>query len=172
MPGAINQMQMLYNPEEDRIFFRVNSADKSEFRFWLTRRYALLLLKVLRQHFAQDPDISLQETSEGKQAVMNFKQEQALSNANFKKQFDEQATEYPLGQDTRLAFRITCNKVREHMQLGIHPKEGQGINLMISREINTSMTQLLQSAMKKAEWQITPTTQNRVSVPQGKRVIN
>jgi hypothetical protein len=31
MSSAINQMQMLYNPEEDRILFRVNTSDNKEF---------------------------------------------------------------------------------------------------------------------------------------------
>ena len=47
MPGSINQIQIAYSPEEDRILFRVNSMDRKEFRFWLTRRFTVLLVKVL-----------------------------------------------------------------------------------------------------------------------------
>ena len=48
MSNSLSQMQMLYVSEEDRILFRVNSTSGEEFRFWLTRRYVLLLIKVLK----------------------------------------------------------------------------------------------------------------------------
>ncbi len=75
MPGALSQIQMLYNAEEDRILFRVNSTDQLEFRFWITRRFSGLLLKVLKQHREKDPDVMTQSTPEAKEALASFKQE-------------------------------------------------------------------------------------------------
>ena len=78
MSGAISQLQMLYVPEEDRILFRVNTTHRQQFRFWLTRRYAVLMLKVLREHQETDPDVSIQESPEARLAVKSFKQERAV----------------------------------------------------------------------------------------------
>lgn len=152
MTGAISQMQMLYNPEEDRILFRVNTTSREEFRFWLTRRYTILLLKVLKEHVEADPDISMQGTPEAKEAVKSFKQEKAIRSANFKEQFVEESNELPLGQETLLAFRLTYNLKESVLNIGIQPKEGRGINMTITQEINTSLAQLLTSAAKKGEW--------------------
>ena len=171
MPGSINQMQMLYKPEEDRIFFRVNSTDQKEFRFWVTRRFTKLLLKVLGSHLVSDPDISLQGTQEAKQAVMDFKKEKAMSNANFEQPFRETEVEYPLGEETQLAFKITSNKVGDNLQLGIHPKDAQGINMVINRDINTTMRQLLLAAAHQAEWNLGGVTQP-AAVTQEDRIIN
>jgi|TARA_B100000315_G_scaffold260385_1_gene321346 hypothetical protein len=154
MPGSINQMQMVYNPEEDRILFRVNSTDHKEFRFWVTRRFTHLLLKVLADHLVSDPDISLQGTVAAKQAVMDFKKEKAMDSANFQQSFQEDEAEFPLGRDTQLAYKITSNKVGDNLQLGIHPKTAQGINMVINRDINTTMTQLLLDSAGKAGWNL------------------
>ena len=155
MPGAINQLQMLYMPEEDRILFRVNTTERQQFRFWLTRRYTILLLKVLKEHLESDPDISLQDTPEAKQAVKSFKQEEAITSANFKQAFDESANELPLGQDIPVAFKLTYNLNDGNLNVGIQPKEGQGINMAIDRSINMSMTSLLMGAARKGEWRLT-----------------
>lgn len=154
MAGSINQMQMLYNPEEDRIFFRVNSTDHKEFRFWVTRRFTQLLLKVLGDHLVSDPDISLQGTLAAKQAVMEFKKEKAMDGANFKQSFQEDEAEFPLGKETLLAYKITSARIGDNLQLGIHPKSAQGINMVINRDINTTMTQLLLGSARKAGWNL------------------
>ena len=153
MTSSLNQMQMLYHPEEDRILFRVNTTDQKEYRFWLTRRYVHLLYRVLSEHVASDPDVSLQGSREAQQAVMQFKKEQVMEKANFAEPFKDQA-EYPLGPDALLAFKITANKQGDQLHLGIHPKDRQGISIVINREINTTLTQLLVGTVAKAEWRI------------------
>lgn len=152
MTGAISQMQMLYVPEEDRILFRVNTTANHQFRFWLTRRYTILLLRVLKEHMESDPDVSMQGTPEAKEAVKSFKQEKAIQSANFKESFREEANELPLGQDIPVAFKLTYNIKEGNLNVGLQPKEGQGINMAINQEINSSLTQLLLGAAKKGEW--------------------
>ena len=152
--SGINQLQMLYEPEEDRVFFRVNSTDQKEFRFWLTRRYMILMIKVLREHFDTDPDIVVQDDLIARQAVKTFKQEQAVQDANFKQSFNEEAKELPLGDTAQLAFRLSYRVSEENLHLTIQPKQGEGINLTINRQINSSMMALMQSAAKKADWRL------------------
>lgn len=154
MAGAINQIQMSYDAEEDRILFRLNTSNQCEFRFWLTRRYVLLLLKVLRDHLARDPDVLSQSNHEAKQAVKTYKQEQAVSNADFSKKFADDAKEYPLGEKGVLAYKLSFTFQEENMNLCIEPKDDKGINLAVNPELNISLTQLILSAVKQGEWQI------------------
>ncbi len=154
MSGAISQMQMAYNPEEDRILFRVNTTASQEFRFWITRRYAILLLRVLKEHVDADPDVSVQGTPEAREAVRSFKQEQASQSANFQEKFRESANDMPLGEEALLAYRLSYNINDGSLALGIQPKEGQGINMTINQDINSNLTRLLLGAIQKAEWQI------------------
>lgn len=154
MTGAISQMQMAYNPEEDRILFRVNSSDDKEYRFWLTRRFTILMLKVLKEHLDRDPDVSTQGSPEARRAVKEFKQEQAMNAANFKDEFREDNKQLPLGDDIRVAFKLTYKNTGDNLQLGIQPKQGQGVNMAINRDINLSMTRLLLAAAKKGDWKL------------------
>ncbi|MFT5211095.1 MAG: hypothetical protein ACI9CE_002826 [Flavobacterium sp.] len=169
MSGAISQMQMRYVAEEDRILFRVNSTDKQEFRFWVTRRYALLLLNVLSKHRENDIDISTQVDSEAKKAVRSFKNDQAIKEADFKKEFSEDAEEFPLGENIPLAIKINYKILGKDLHLGLQPKEGQGIDMVISGEVNPTLVQLILQASQKGDWNLT--NPNIDAIP-ANRVIN
>ncbi len=150
---------MRFVPEEDRILFRVNSADGQQFRFWLTRRYIQLMLQALRGHLDVAPDVTAQATPDARHAVQSFKQEHAMQGANFKQTFKEEATELPLGDSAILAFRLNYRMEGEILRLGIEPKEGQGINLSINRDINISISKLIETAVKQADWRLPPPKQ-------------
>ncbi len=154
MSDAINQMQMLYNPEEDRILFRVNSTEKKEFRFWITRRFTFLLRKVLRDHLDADPDVSMQDSLDAKMAVKKFKQENALVDADFERKFNEEPDELPMGDEIPVAFKLTYEIRDENLHMSIQPKTGQGMNMVLNRKINSSLMELLMSSIRKANWAI------------------
>lgn len=172
MTGAISQMQMAYNPEEDRILFRVNSTDNKEFRFWLTRRFTILMLRILKEHLDRDPDVSTQGTAEARHAVKAFKQEKAMSSANFDEKFREGNSELPLGDDIKVAFKLTYNLAGDNLQMGIQPREGQGINMAINREVNLSITRLLLDAAQKGDWKLDERLAKGDSGQTDNRVIN
>jgi len=174
MSNSLSQMQMLYVSEEDRILFRVNSTSGEEFRFWLTRRYVLLLTKVLKDYADKDPDVCAQVTPAEKNAVEEFKQEKRISDANFTMQFTEESSSYPLGESILLAFKLSFSIKDTILQLSIQPKEGRGINFVINQEINASMIQLLKTAAEKGGWGIQNAfaTRGQVTRSSQKRVIN
>ena len=55
--SRINQIQIRYAPVEDRIVLRLNTEDSSEFRFWITRRYAKILAVSLMKLLHSSEDI-------------------------------------------------------------------------------------------------------------------
>jgi len=173
MTGAISQMQMVYVPEEDRVFFRVNSLDKQEFRFWITRRYAMLLVKVLKEHKETDLDVSTQVTPEAKEAVQTFKKEKAMSEVKFSQKFMEEGNEFPLGQSIQLAYKLSYSmKDDGNLHLSVQPKEGKGINIVINQDINITMTQLLLTASRKGGWKLDEWTTENAVMPEENVVIN
>jgi hypothetical protein len=157
-------MQMLYVPEEDRVLFRVNIEDNKQFRLWLTRRYTLLFLKILKTHIDADPDVSIQTTPEAKEAIQSFKQEKAMEGANFEEKFKEEDSEMPFGDDVPLAYRLNYRIEGEILHLGIEPKSGKGVTLAINRDINNSLTRLIGAAAQKAEWQLSRFADSPVSI--------
>lgn len=154
MAGVINQMQIGYESEEDRLRFRVNTHDGEEFRFWITRRFSLIWLKILKDHLAHDPDIASQATPEAKEAVREFKQAKAEQQANFTQPFSSSPESFPLGEESLLAFKLSYSYKGQMMNLTIEPKEGRGISLMINRDLNLSMTRLILAAGQKAGWKL------------------
>ncbi len=121
---------------------------------WITRRFSLLLIQTLRVHMDADPDVSRQASPDAKQAVKKFKQESAIQDANFEQKFAEGSTQFPLGEEIPLAFKIAHNINGENLNLSLQPKSGQGMNLVLNRQINSSLTQLLMSAIEMANWKI------------------
>lgn len=50
----IHQFKLHFNPEEDRIFFLMNTTEHQEFRFCLTRRFIRILWPVLERLLEND----------------------------------------------------------------------------------------------------------------------
>ncbi len=173
MTGAISQMQMAYVPDEDRILYRINSTAKQEFRFWITRRYAMLMLKVLRDQLDVDPDVSGQVSPQDKSLVQDFKKEKAMEEANFTKQFNDDAADFPLGEDARLAFKLSY-KIRENGNLNVtvEPKEGQGINVVINQQLNITLTELLLNAARKGDWKLDEWLKQVATQKPEQRIVN
>ena len=114
----------MYSPEEDRLLFRVNTTDHGEYRFWFSRRYTILLLRVLQEPQSRDPDVVLQQAPEAPQAFQAFKQEQSAQTANMSKQFEASA-QRPLDEDAILAHRLTYRIDDDQLNLGMHPRKGK-----------------------------------------------
>lgn len=148
---AISQLQMSYSAEEDRILLRLNTTGDEEFRFWLTRRYAQLLVRALKAHRAADPDVSTQVTPDAKKAVQEFKQEAAQEKGDFEKPFAPSEA-FPLGSEPLLAFKLSYNLKGDKLALTIAPKEGQGINIVLDANLNFNVTRLLRTASGSGKW--------------------
>ena len=127
---AIGQLQISYSADEDRILLRINTTSGDEFRFWLTRRFSMLLIKALEEHRAADPDISTQTTEAGKQAVQEFKREEATSKGNFQEQF-KPSGQFPLGEAPILAYKLSYRIEARKLSLSIQPRDGQGISVVL-----------------------------------------
>lgn len=91
----IHQLNIQYQPEQDRILARINTVTGTELRLWLTRRLTLGLLPVLRKVEGEqlkksliaqpDPDVGLTAKDPKVQEMLEeFKKEQTLQQADFK----------------------------------------------------------------------------------------
>ncbi|MBO6704146.1 MAG: hypothetical protein JJ921_17515 [Pseudomonadales bacterium] len=170
--SAIQQLQMRYSPEEDRVLLRINTTGQEEFRFWLTRRYCGLIIQALNAHRSADPDVTAQSTPVAKKAVEAFKQEAANAEGNFEQAFQEAKT-YPLGEHPALAQRLKYSIDSGLLALTIEPKEGRGITIKLDAKLNFNVSKLLGAAIATGEWQL-EMDQTALEAPQGvvDRVIN
>lgn len=151
--AGLKQLQLRYDPLEDRLALRVSTGDGQEFRFWLTRRYTTLLLAVLDKHQAEDPEVAEHDTAEARRAVRAFKQEAASAGAAFGDSF-EAAPERPLGDVPILAFRLDYRITESSLSLTIAPKEGAGIAFTLDRNLSLNLGTMLAQALAQADWRL------------------
>ena len=148
---AISQLQLTYVPDEDRILFRVNTDSNEEFRFWITRRFSMLLIQALMAHRAADPDVSTQSSDAAKQAVQTFKRDEAISQGNFQEDF-QPSESFPLGDSPILAHKLTYRIDGSKLNLSVQPHGGKGINIVLDPQLNFNVSKLLKSAAESARW--------------------
>lgn len=151
--SQLHQMQLSYVSEEDRILLRMNTRARQEFRFWVTRRYVDLLWKTITQVVEKREIQETQVKDELKKATqIQEKHEQQVEKSDFQTQYQE-STYLPLGEAPALLFSAGIKPdPNGRALLCMHPKDGQGIELMLNDQIVHSFCKLLVDTCEKANW--------------------
>lgn len=151
--SQLHQMQLSYISEEDRILLRMNTRARQEFRFWITRRYVILLWKTITQIVEKRVEEETHVQDELKKAAQILdKHEKAVEGSDFQTQYQE-STYLPLGEKPALLFSAGIKPdPTGRAVLCMHPKEGQGVELALNDQIVHSLCKLLSDTAKKAEW--------------------
>jgi hypothetical protein len=151
----LHQIQIQFVPREDRALLRIKTTDKSEFRFWMTRRYVKLLWPVVVKMLEADQQIQLQENQAAKSAVLSFQHEKALQKSDFSTQFAEDSSNLPLGETPVLLARIQLKRRDDGGNvLCMHPEKGEGIELGLNEVLLHSFTKLLADAVSVSGWDV------------------
>lgn len=157
--GRIQQMQMTFAPEEDRMLFRLNFGDRAraEFRFWMTRRYVKLLwqalLNLLKANLPKEAVEKLPDAP-SQAGALEVEHKQAVAQADFQTTYQESQI-FPLGEAPILLVRVAVKAVAEggHL-LCLHPREGQGVEIKLDAKMLHSLCKLVADSAEKAEWDL------------------
>jgi len=134
---------------------RINQIQMSEFRFWITRRYAKILAVSLMKLLHSSEDIQEHKEEEVKKAVMSFKHEEAVSQADFAKSFQAQPKSLPLGNAPVLLSKLTVKKTPDGKpMLCMYPEQGQGIDLALQHQLLHSISKLFADALQASDWDV------------------
>ena len=153
----IHQVQVIFSPEEDRLQLRINTQRRTEFRFWLTRRFVKLLWPGLQQ--ALEAQARLATTTildaTARATVLDFMHQQAVAETDFSTHFLDDPCETPLGP---LPVLVTRARIEPREQGGymvsFHPQESYGIEVVMESKLLHSFCKLLTDAMGKADWDL------------------
>ncbi len=152
--AAPAQIQARYVQEEDRILLRLNTVANEEFRFWLTRRFALRLWPVLQDALLSTPVATRQTSLTARQAIVAFEHEAAKSKAQFNTHFRDMDN-LPLGETpllvTQSGFRRETNG---NFFLSLHNQQKQGISLSLTTDLLHLFCKLLEDATRQSDWAI------------------
>ena len=152
----IAQLQITFNPEHDRLLFRVNGSDQTEIRAWLTRRLVRQLwpnlLQLLAHKIAQDVPTA---NDDARRMVLGMQHEASVSKADFSQVYRAAATQFPLGQEPFVASKLRMNVLPQNMYLlSMHPAQGQGVDLRLNDTLLHGLCRMLQKTCKEAEWEL------------------
>ena len=155
--SKIHQIQLRYDPLEDRALLRLTTTDEAEFRFWVTRRYARLLNRALTGCVARSARVLGQPEPAAREAVMAFEHESAVSRADFVTRFRDAPRPTPLGDAPVLLAQVKCTPLKDGLTLlGMHPVAGQGVELRLDAMLLHSMLKLVADAARAGEWDLAP----------------
>ena len=155
--AAIQQINLGYNIQQDRLLLRVGLADNSELLVWLTQRITKQIWQMLNGETHLPTATSIQAETPPQQAVAQFKQEVEATEALQKLDF---ATEYQTRKEVvndgaLLAINVmVINIDNKPPSLELPCLEGITVRMNLSQELILALCNMLQLSAKEAAWEL------------------
>jgi hypothetical protein len=150
---SIKQFNGSYVSNEDRLLFRFNTSDDSEYRFWLTRRITLFFLAAT-DHLVEK-QLEKSHSKQTAKAITEFQNETAREKVDFTSAY-QAVTKFPLGADPVLLSDVRCTLLMVNQQavmsLDLVLHSGGQINLKLVLPTLQAMRVLLERLVKQAHW--------------------
>ncbi len=150
----INQINVNYIPAEDRLLMRINTVDKAELRFWLTRRITATVLGALTR-FERQALTGVDRARYVNLAEEDIKQLNRQTKVNpgdFSARFNVAAATYPMGEAPVLVTAVdapaTGNGARIMLGLAI----GQTLTMELDPPLLHGLLTLVERAATEAAW--------------------
>ena len=155
--AAIQQINLGYNTEQDRLLLRVGLANNSELLVWLTNRITKQLWQLLNGESNLPTATSIQAETPPEKAVAQFRQEMQAVEVLQKMDF---ATEYQprkevVNKGAMLAIGlvlVTCQE--KPLTLEIPCLEDVTVRMNLTQELILALCNMLQLSTKEAGWDI------------------
>jgi hypothetical protein len=166
--AVIQQINLGYNAEQDRLLLRVGLADNSELMVWLTYRITKQLWQLLNGETQLPSATSIQAETAPQQAVEQFKQEMQVAETLQKMDF---ATEYQprkevVNDGAMLAISLVMvNYAEKPPTLQIPCLEGITVRMNLTQELILALCNMLQLSSKEAAWDMGVTAATQVEMP-------
>ncbi len=144
MNTGLHQMTAEYNPNQDRILFRISTSGKVEYRVWLTRR-------LVKKFWGQAVDLFLvgSEDDKVKNAMTSMKHQEVVQSSDFsQKHAVASETKPPL-----LAIGITAGTTPEgSIRLTFHTADKRDVNIDMNEDMLHALCHIIQKCAEKAGW--------------------
>jgi len=181
--SAIEQINLGFNDQEDRLLLKLGLADKTEIAVWITRRICKLMWSLLQSsNNSLLPTVTplamptMAVSANKVQAIENFAREvaeqQSLENMDFKSVYvaDRQTrTEEPM-----LAVQcmiVSIENQQPHLELQC--KNGQSVKMALSNELVHAVTNMMQLATREAGWDLLMTANDtQISIISAQQVFH
>lgn len=153
--ASIQQLNLGYNIEQDRMLLRVGMSDDSEFVLWLTYRICRQLWQLLNQNVHLPTATSIKAEAMPSQAVEQFNKE--LQTAETLKKMDF-ATQYQPRKEKRteeallaIGLNISGEKIKNLQVICLN---NLTVDMVLGPELLLGLCQMIQAAVKKSGWDL------------------
>ncbi|MBF0629991.1 MAG: hypothetical protein HQL89_03235 [Magnetococcales bacterium] len=151
----LHQMQIVYSQITDRLLLRINTRDRQEFRFWLTRRFVKRLWPGLAQALARQVRPEATHSPLARAAMMDLMHQNAISQADFNTRFDQQIQTVPMGTEPILVAKARLTPMKSGVvMLTLQPETGQGVELALDPNLLHALCKLFQDALPQTDWDL------------------
>jgi hypothetical protein len=162
---TIKQINATYLAQDDRLLFRFNTTEDTEFRFWLTRRVTLFILAATSHLLVKNLEKS--HSPEAAKAIAEFSKDvvQVENGIQGISQVDsyQSVNNYPLGADPILVLDVKCSLEKQGeedlLSLDLVLPGGSNINLKMAGPLLQAMCLLLNQLREHAAWGEVPQVQ-------------
>lgn len=169
LPGkaeaAIQQINLGYNMQQDRLLLKVGLADNSELLVWLTYRITKQLWQMLNSETHLPTATSIKTETPPQQAVAQFEQELQVAETMQKMDF---ATEYQprteiVNDGAVLAIGVLIiHYANRSSSLEMSCLEGITVRMNLTQELILALCNMLQLSAKEASWDLAAFSQPRL----------
>jgi len=167
---TIKQFNATYLAHDDRLLFRFNTADDTEFRFWFTRRVTLFILAATSHLLVKN--LEQTHSPEAAKAIADFSKEAVPvkndATSGGKADVYLSANSYPLGADPLLVMDVNCTVEKQDLEdvlsLDLMLPGGASINLKMVGTTLQAMCLLLNQLREYASWGAVPKVQENSAV--------
>lgn len=152
---SIKQLNASYLLQEDRILFRINTEQKDEFNFLLTRRVTLFILAA-SEHLVEKQLEQRHDPATAK-AVADFEKNNLISSDMKGPEFED-GESFPLGNAPLLVLDVTCGladaegNAEQLFSIDFVLGKDQSINLKLPKPMLFAMRQLFENLCDQASW--------------------
>ena len=155
--AAIQQINLGYNTQQDRLLFKVGLSDNSELLVWLTQRITKQLWQMLNGQTHLPTATSIQAEIPPQQAVQQFKQEaqaaETLKNLDFSSEYQPRTDVVNNGAMLAIAV-IIINIENRPPSLELPCLEGITVRMNLTQELILALCNMLQLSAKEAAWEL------------------
>ena len=153
---VVNQINFTYIPAEDRLLLRINTHDRAEIRFWLTRSIVIQLLSSLSHAEGQmvEPVRWNTRNSSQRQIMQQFEQAALAAEPDFKSQFVPEAASYPLGDMPVLVTKIGIRTEFDHTVSVFELATNQTLTINFDSQLAAGFYKLLCDIVMATDWNL------------------
>lgn len=158
---AVQQLNLSYSSEQDRLLLKVGLSDQTEILLWLTQRIARMIWQLLSTE-SHLPTAAIQQNVQTnvppQQAVQQFEQEvrvmQTLQKLDFSTAYQPRKEALQPGGMLIKEVQLITVHATGQQALEMQSVDGFNLRLNLTQETILAICNMLQLSVKEAAWQL------------------